>query len=84
MQPYKTSSQDHNPKMYQEISAEYCNYIKLYLKLCLKIAILQAERNKMKEEATSISTSSILDHQKHFMTVIGKILDQLKTSSFCR
>lgn len=49
IQPYKTKSTDYNPRMYQEITADYCNYIKFYIKLCLKIPILQVEKSKMKE-----------------------------------
>ena len=41
---------------------DYCNYIKLFIKLSLKISILQAERNKMKEEAVTTSTGHIIDH----------------------
>lgn len=70
--------------MYQEISTEYCNYIKLYIKLCLKIAVLQCERSKMKEEVLTVSSNIIMEHQKHFMIVIGKIMDQLNQSGFCR
>ena len=75
MQPYKRSKEDFNSKMYQQISTDYCNYIKIFIKLSLKIAILQTERTKMKEEAVTISTNHIIDHQKHFMTVIGMIMD---------
>ncbi len=84
MQPYKRSKEDYNSKMYQQISTDYCNYIKLFIKLSLKISILQAERNKMKEEAVTTSTGHIIDHQKHFMTVIGMITEQFKNSGFCK
>jgi hypothetical protein len=70
--------------MYQEISTDYCNYIKFYIKLCLKISILQAEKTKLKEEVITVSSTNIMDHQKHFMSVIGKINDQLKHAGFCK
>lgn len=38
----------------------------------------------MKEEAITISTPHIIDHQKHFMTVIGMITDQFKNAGFCK
>ena len=84
MSPYKRKNEEYNPKMYQEISTEYCNYIKLYLKLGLKISILKIERSKMKESAVAISNKDIIDDQKHFVTVIGKIYDLFKHAGFCR
>jgi len=86
LHPYQKKNPDgkYNIKMFVELSKQYSNYVKFYLKVCTNTEIMCKGLKNISNEVRALRTVEILKHYEFFEAMVTQIFDIFQHSNFCK